>query len=339
MTIEAVTLKDFRTLDRNVMPTDEIVEAIEEYFCDYHTIPRESFSLEDIDLEAKLEQVGVSIKGSVRNVKLIKENIKALRKHYGESQEDLALALDISTNAISQYECKTTDRLPEIDVLIMIAEHYGVTLDDLLYSKLEFDHRIDIAINEKDTVLVLLERVLPMCEAAEDDPEEEKSAELIEAFAIHDRMYDNILQRKETASVEELTTLMKTYKKAMKLGSRKAIINHLWWLMYYGIGYMYLTDELLSNKEILLASDAMADDVFKNGGLKKREKYKKSSKGKMEEIQQYFLDTYEELIFVDICLLKRAGLNTWADYYNALRYIFGVIRNDLSREMNCTVGK
>lgn len=336
--IETVTLKDFRTPDRNVMPTDTIIEGIETYFCRYLNISSGSFTLKDINLEEKLTQAGVEFKASVRDVELIKANITALRAHHQESQKDLAEALGISSNAISQYESLATDRLPDIDIMIAMAEHYHITLDDLLYHEFTFNPILIIEINN-ETISDVLETILPMDKVSEDDPEEEKSPSLLEAFQIHERLYDNILKREAPKEIEEIASIMITYKKAIKKGSKKAIINHLWWLMYYGIAYMCLSDELLSKKEILLISDALEAEGDRSRWKKKRAKYKNSSKGVMEEIQQYFLSAYEELIIEDLFLLKRAGLDDWADYYNALRYIFSIIRNDLSEEMNCTVGK
>lgn len=57
------------------------------------------------------------------------ENIKRLRKQRGIKQATLASALNIGRQTISAYECGIT--LPDIFLLIRIADYFGVSLDEL----------------------------------------------------------------------------------------------------------------------------------------------------------------------------------------------------------------
>lgn len=58
------------------------------------------------------------------------EKLKALRKEKGYSQEQLAVLLDVSRQAVSKWE---SDRgLPEIEKLLQLSGLFGVTLDHLL---------------------------------------------------------------------------------------------------------------------------------------------------------------------------------------------------------------
>lgn len=63
-------------------------------------------------------------------------NLKHLRKSYGETQEELAKALYLEKNTISQYE--NGSRKPVEETLKGIAKRYGVTIDSLLYEDLSF---------------------------------------------------------------------------------------------------------------------------------------------------------------------------------------------------------
>ena len=63
-------------------------------------------------------------------------NLKHLRKSYGETQEELAKALYLEKNTISQYE--SGSRKPDEETLKGIAKRYGVTMDLLLYEDLSF---------------------------------------------------------------------------------------------------------------------------------------------------------------------------------------------------------
>lgn len=57
------------------------------------------------------------------------ENIRKLRKDRGIKQAALASELKIGRQTISAYECGVT--LPDIFLLIQIADYFGVTLDEL----------------------------------------------------------------------------------------------------------------------------------------------------------------------------------------------------------------
>ena len=58
------------------------------------------------------------------------ENLTALRKKRGMSQEQLANELGVSRQAISKWESGSS--MPEISKLIELSEFYGVSVDFLL---------------------------------------------------------------------------------------------------------------------------------------------------------------------------------------------------------------
>ena len=60
------------------------------------------------------------------------ENIKTLRKFYGETQEELGSSMNVSGAAISYFE--NDQRSPDIEMTKNIAQHYGVTIDQLVGS-------------------------------------------------------------------------------------------------------------------------------------------------------------------------------------------------------------
>ena len=63
------------------------------------------------------------------------ENLRRMRKEKGMSQEDLAQQLQISRQAVSQWENR--EYYPEIEKLIMIADLFEVSLDELMKGELE----------------------------------------------------------------------------------------------------------------------------------------------------------------------------------------------------------
>ena len=63
----------------------------------------------------------------------ISKNISDLRKQKGITQEQLALALNISPQAVSKWETNTSQ--PDTQTLPLIAGYFGVSIDYLYYGK------------------------------------------------------------------------------------------------------------------------------------------------------------------------------------------------------------
>ena len=64
------------------------------------------------------------------NMNLFPERLTQLRTNRQLRQRELAKSLHVSTSAISNYEQRL--RYPDIDMLIRIADYFGVTTDYLL---------------------------------------------------------------------------------------------------------------------------------------------------------------------------------------------------------------
>ncbi|MCR5615460.1 MAG: helix-turn-helix domain-containing protein [Saccharofermentans sp.] len=61
---------------------------------------------------------------------MFKDNLLALRKIHDMSQEELADAIGVSRQTLSKYE--TGESLPDIEKCMLIANVFGVSVDDLL---------------------------------------------------------------------------------------------------------------------------------------------------------------------------------------------------------------
>lgn len=71
----------------------------------------------------------------------IGSNIAALRKEKGITQEELANALGVSAQAVSKWENNSS--CPDVSLLTVIADYFGVTVDALLRSGAEEITRTD----------------------------------------------------------------------------------------------------------------------------------------------------------------------------------------------------
>lgn len=63
-------------------------------------------------------------------MKSIGDNIRRLRKQKNMTQDDLAPLLNVCRQTLSNYEAGK--RLPDLDMLIKLADIFGVTIDTLV---------------------------------------------------------------------------------------------------------------------------------------------------------------------------------------------------------------
>ncbi len=68
------------------------------------------------------------------NIERLGANIRSLRKAYGETQEELGIALNVEKNTVSYYE--NGKREPNKDMLTEIAKHFMVSVEELMYCDL-----------------------------------------------------------------------------------------------------------------------------------------------------------------------------------------------------------
>ena len=79
----------------------------------------------------------------------ISENIKRLRREKNLTQEALADFIGISFQAVSKWECG--DAYPDITLLPVIANYFGVTIDELMGNdKIKSEEKIQYYLNEYD---------------------------------------------------------------------------------------------------------------------------------------------------------------------------------------------
>lgn len=103
---------------------------------------------------------------------LLSEQLKQLRRERGNTQEDLANHLGISTQAVSKWE--RGEGYPDITLLPAISSYYNVSIDNLLgVGKLEKEKKL-LALREKDAKLShdgkSLERIALWREAKKEFP-------------------------------------------------------------------------------------------------------------------------------------------------------------------------
>ena len=86
------------------------------------------------------------------NMNIISKYLQFLRKSNNYTQDDLAKKLDVSRQAISKWETGTT--IPDLEVLLKISKLYGITINDILEPKIQYQRITDFeqisTISEKE---------------------------------------------------------------------------------------------------------------------------------------------------------------------------------------------
>jgi transcriptional regulator with XRE-family HTH domain len=65
----------------------------------------------------------------------LKNNLKYLREQNAETQRQVAEKTKISRTNLARYE--TGENVPPLDVLIVLANYYEITIDDLIYNEMK----------------------------------------------------------------------------------------------------------------------------------------------------------------------------------------------------------
>lgn len=80
----------------------------------------------------------------------IGKKIRSLRKRNGRTQEALADALGVTSQAVSRWEAGGS--YPDIEIVPSIANYFGITIDELFGYECERDKKIDTIIEKIDSI-------------------------------------------------------------------------------------------------------------------------------------------------------------------------------------------
>ena len=78
---------------------------------------------------------------------MFKDNLQELRKIHNMSQEELADRIGVSRQTLSKYE--TGESLPDIEKCKLIADVFGVTIDDMLNFESDSSEGMGLAVPPK----------------------------------------------------------------------------------------------------------------------------------------------------------------------------------------------
>lgn len=252
-------------------------------------------------------------------------NLKHLRKSYGETQEELAKALYLEKNTISQYE--SGSRKPDEETLKGIAKRYGVTMDLLLYEDLSFVPDMLAYYSDIDSNFLMVSGFFPIYRL-----DRRFDTKTIRAFEAHKQLLFG-------SSEVDIDLIIEAYDEAydkFDIDSDEFLVIAVNLLSLYMLLYSSIINE---------ASVKQIEDFL----LKDKKSKKEISSFVLNVVlpsfndnevrsPQFKRDLNEGFLYLIEILKESRKYSKVADYFFALRYMFNLVDNDYDYATNQLIG-
>lgn len=253
-------------------------------------------------------------------------NIYFLRNAFGETQEELGAVINRGKNTVSYYE--NGERSIPKDILSLIAQHYGVTEEDLIND--DFAHVKEVKLKQ-NYFWEKIDSLLPVIssEAIAKDKRFQRQ------YLMHREIYKDIADG--NIDTVKLLNCFNTYEEMFKNNCNKneSAANYiaLWSLLMY---LCKTVPSALSKNTALITLAIKNNNKAKSAIENMNESFEKDAKEVTEELNgPEDVALFNEMIKT----LKRSEvLSDLGDYYLALQYVWGFVNNNLSFEFNSRIG-
>lgn len=257
----------------------------------------------------------------------IGENIKNIRKAYGETQRELGIVLNVKDNAISQYE--SGERVPDMNILQTIAEHYGLTVDRLINDDFnEADYKLSsLTWNKVHEIFEIMFPIICTEKAKED-----------ECFAKgynHTMRIWNEFTENGAVTQTMFNRAYEEYEKSLIRNCTLESAANMLWLIF--TEYALMPDEhSYKMGEAVWHGKSCTKDFVKKYVLKDSNPISNEDE---ERKKKYVRENREKLTMLIKKLKNSTQYSALAEYYLAIQYLVGVAKNDsFSDEMNKAIG-
>ena len=261
-------------------------------------------------------------------------NISGFREFYGLTQTELAEKINVTKQAISQYELGVN--VPQRDILLRICRCFQITENELINGNYENMETITGApVHDKDFQTEMLNRLLPCISS--DLAMEDKC--FYEAYVLHQGLYKSFIDgiNFDEALIDKCLDL---YEKSFRNGVIEGVANYLWWIMFFAAIKSISSPQLIENAKKLEKNRISFKEFLRDGMLNSSDTDFKSEEDKeFLKSRINFVKENELEIFTKIRLLKMSKeYSDLGDYYLAFIYLFNLIQNNKSTELNCAIG-
>lgn len=162
-----------------------------------------------------------------------------------------------------------------------------------------------------------------------------KNETFANGYNAHMRIKECMLSGKEP-SEKDYDVCLESYDKAYEEDKvPEAAGNMLWWLLQ--TEYYVLNQQIYEGAEQLIYNDISGIEFLRRCYLKSFE-FDDIEEDSKDEENEEFINDIEEMVQDLLKVLQAGGLSNLAYYYLAIRYAYGIVRNELSTEMNQAIG-
>ena len=263
------------------------------------------------------------------------DNIRCLREAYGETQTDVAFAIGVEKNTISNYECGV--RSPKPSTLAKIASHFLVSVEELMKS--DFSECAKADPNPK----IVSQSYRFMFPIVSSD-EALKDLAFQKGLHAHKALYECLsTENPDEDQVGDLMDkAMEQYVEAFEGPAEKeAIANWMgMWCLFHLSAFVVpeVVDAEAAPIELLRKKDHKLDQGIYDY-LAEREDDPDWDKD-LAELKEATTDPEMQEMLTEMLKVLRESeeYRDTADFYLAMQYFCGVVQNGLSLELNRRVG-
>lgn len=261
---------------------------------------------------------------------MLGKNIRSLRKAYGETQEQLGQAIGgYEKNAISYYE--NGQREPSKDIIAKIAQHYLVSIDELLNSDLT---SIGTIIVNKDTFWNNIDYIFPIIASER----ALKDGNFKKAHDAHRALYDE-LRRLNVDGIDDRIwdECFDGYLEAVDDESIKAeAAASILAMLFLTMGLVRVWPSYMSNKPAALMQIASKDEKVRKMVENADPSVLSDAIALQDDMNSDDMKEFMTEMLIDV--KRSCNWSDLADYYLALRYVWNLVDNDLGLCINSRIG-
>ncbi len=251
---------------------------------------------------------------------------------YGESQMDLAFAIGLdSPTAISNYESGT--RSPKSEVRKKLAEHFRITEEQLMHVDLSGIHKTTFnVLNDKRKIQELTFAAFPVVcsETAM------KNMSFANGYNAHMRIKKCILSGQEPDD-KDYEICLDSYDSAFEKDEiPEAAANMLCGLLQ--LEYIVLNQQISGGAQHMMENKISGAEYLRQYYLKNCDFDGEEDKASDDKESLEFFKDIEEIVQDLLKKVKSSRLSDLAYYYTAIRYTFGIVKNEFSQETNQATG-
>lgn len=263
----------------------------------------------------------------MNDLKRLGANIRSLRTAYGETQEQLGEAIFVEKNTVSFYE--NGKREPNKETLTAIANHYVVSVEELLYSDLTGIGPIIVDQYAFNKNIDIIFPIISSEKALSND-------NFKKAFNAHKELY-NQLHKGSFDGFGNGDVCEEGYRAALEDNEIRAeVAANILALLCLIMALFKNIPETLRNKPASLRQVAARDEAIREAIENKDPSFEADVKEILDEIDtEEMKNTMSEMLTV----VKES--KDWSDlayYYLALQYAWNLVDNDLGRGYNQRIG-